>query len=99
VTKSDLIQQLSRETGLSQSQSGNIVNDVFDLIARSLQKGEEVRITGFGSFRSAETKQRLGRNPRTGQMITIPAGRRVSFSAGSGLLGTVRGDGEKTRAA
>ncbi len=99
MTKSDLIQQISKDTGLSQNQSGRIVNRVFQTIAEALQKGEEVRITGFGTFRSTETKERTGRNPRTGEEIRIPAGRRVSFSAGSALMGTVRGEESKRHAA
>jgi DNA-binding protein HU-beta len=102
VTKSDLIQQISRETGLSQNQSGKIVNAIFDEIANALQNGDEVRITGFGTFRTSETKERTGRNPRTGEEIQIPASKRVAFTAGSGLLSTVRGEqhsGKKQRAA
>src|SRR2546430_1964937 len=87
MTKSELIQSVGRDTGMSQSQAGKVVNEVFDSIARTIQNGEEVRITGFGTFRAVQTKERPGRNPRTGQEITIPAGRRVSFTAGSGLLG------------
>jgi DNA-binding protein HU-beta len=91
MTKSDLIQQLAQDQGMSQNQAGKVVNKVFDLIGNALTKGDEVRITGFGTFRSAETKERPGRNPRTGDQITIPASKRVSFTAGSGLLDTVRG--------
>lgn len=91
MTKSDLIQQLSKDMGMSGNQAGKVVNKVFDLIGDALQKGEDVRITGFGTFRSSETKERPGRNPRTGEQIQIPAGKRISFSAGSGLLESVRG--------
>jgi len=92
MTKSDLIQQVAKDTGLSQNQTGKIVNEIFDAIADALQNGEDVRITGFGTFRTAETKERAGRNPRTGEEITIPASKRVSFTAGSGLLDAVRGE-------
>jgi DNA-binding protein HU-beta len=92
MTKSDLVQQVAKDTGLSQNQTSKIINEIFDAISESLQKGEDVRITGFGTFRTAETKERSGRNPRTGEEITIPAGKRVSFTAGSGLLESVRGE-------
>ena len=91
MTKSNLIQRLSRELGTSQTQSGKFVNSLFEMITRALESGEEVRITGFGTFRSAETKARAGRNPRTGAEIKIPAGKRVSFTAGAGLADAIRG--------
>jgi DNA-binding protein HU-beta len=99
MTKSEMIQSVARDTGMSQSQAGKVVNSIFDTIAHTLQNGEEVRITGFGTFRTVETKERPGRNPRTGQEITIPAGRRVSFTAGSGLLGPEKQNPSKKKAA
>ncbi len=98
MTKSDLIQQISKDAGISQSQAGKLVTEVFNQIAGALQKGDEVRITGFGTFRVTETKERTGRNPRTGQPLTIPASKRVTFAPGSGLSNQVRGEDE-TRAA
>jgi DNA-binding protein HU-beta len=99
MTKSELIQSVARETGLPQSQASKVVNAVFDTIASNLQRGEEVRLTGFGTFRMLETKERPGRNPRTGEPITIPAGRRVGFTAGSGLTDFDRGNDSGKRAA
>jgi DNA-binding protein HU-beta len=93
VTKSELIQLISADAGLSQSQTGKIVNRLFDAIAEALQKGDEVRLTGFGTFRVTDTAARTGRNPRTGTAIQIPPGKRVSFAAGTGLVGAVRGEG------
>ena len=96
MTKSELIQSLSADAGLSQSQAGKIVNRLFDAIAEALQRGDEVRLTGFGTFRVTETAERTGRNPRTGAAIRIPPGKRVSFAAGTGLVGAVRGEGRST---
>lgn len=95
MTKSDLISELSKDMGISGNQAGKVVNKVFDIIGEALQKGDDVRITGFGTFRQTETKERPGRNPRTGEQIQIPASKRVSFTAGSGLLENVRGGGQK----
>jgi DNA-binding protein HU-beta len=90
VTKSNLAKNLAQRTGLSQTQANKIVNTVFDLIGNALVQGEEVRITGFGTFRTSETKARSGRNPRTGQQIRIPPSKRASFLAGSQLVEAVR---------
>lgn len=97
MTKSDLIQRVSKDTGLSLTQSGKVVNDVFDTITNALKSGEEVRVTGFGTFRVTKTAARTGRNPRTGEQISIPAGKRPSFSAGASLVEAVRG-GQKRSA-
>lgn len=95
MTKSDLIQRVSKEAGLSQSQTSKVVNAVFDVITEALQHGEDVRITGFGTFKVTQTGERIGRNPRTGEQITIPAGKRPSFSAGASLVEAVRGGAQK----
>jgi len=99
MTKSDLIQAIGKDAGLSRAQAGKLVNEMFDLMTEALQKGEEVRITGFGTFRTTDTKERVGRNPRTGEEIRIPPSRRVNFAAGSGLLNTIRGSDSGTQAA
>lgn len=99
MTKSDLISQVSNESNLTGTQAAKIVNHVFELIGDALQRGEDVRITGFGTFRQTETKSRPGRNPRTGERIEIPASKRVTFGAGSGLIERVRRGGPAVRAA
>ena len=91
MTKTDLVNKVAKDTGLTQAQAGKVVSDVFDVITSSLRNGEEVRVTGFGTFKVTSTSQRTGRNPRTGEAITIPAGKRPSFSAGAGLVEAVRG--------
>jgi DNA-binding protein HU-beta len=91
MTKTDLVNRVAKDTGLSQAQAGKVVGDVFEVITTSLRSGEEVRVTGFGTFKVTSTSQRTGRNPRTGEAITIPAGKRPSFSAGTQLTEAVRG--------
>lgn len=99
MTKSDLIQRISKDTGLSMNQTSKVVNDVFSVITESLEKGEDVRVTGFGTFRIAHTSERAGRNPRTGEPMRIPASKRPAFSAGAGLVEAVRGGGQGTKQA
>lgn len=99
IVKSDLIARVSQDVGISENQASKIVNEVLKTISDALANGEDVRITGFGTFRVVETRERIGRNPRTGQEIRIPAGRRPSFSAGSQLVEAVRsGDQQAMRA-
>jgi DNA-binding protein HU-beta len=95
MTKTELIQQVAEQAGVSQAQAGKIVNATFEAISKALGNGEDVRLTGFGTFRVAESKERTGRNPRTGEALQIPAQRRPAFSAGSQLVETVRGQGAK----
>lgn len=93
VTKEKLAEDLAGELGLTKSKAAQAVNTVIDAITEALGRGEEVRLTGFGTFRVSETRQRTGRNPRTGEAITIPASRRVSFTPGAQLQKAVRGEG------
>jgi len=90
VGKGELASRISEKAGLSSAQANKALNTVLEAIEDALAKGDEVRLTGFGTFRVAETKERTGRNPRTGQPIKIPAGHRVSFSASTRLSETFK---------
>jgi DNA-binding protein HU-beta len=91
VGKSELQQKVAQEAGLNKAQAGRAVDAVLNSIEGALKKGEEVRLTGFGSFRVTHTKARTGRNPRTGESISIKAGKRPAFSPGSRLKEAVGG--------
>jgi len=96
VTKSELARQVAERGGLSSSKANEVTNAVLDAIAESLSKGEEVRLTGFGTFRVAERRAREARHPRTGERIVVPAGRRLVFSPSARLTEAVqRGGGER----
>ena len=84
-TKSDLVESVANITGVSKAEANRAVDAVFTTITENLVKGEEVRLTGFGSFRTAKRAARHGRNPQTGEEIKIPAGKRVKVSAGAKL--------------
>ncbi len=92
VGKGELASRIAEKAGLSTAQANKALNTVLDSIADSLEKGDEVRLTGFGTFRVAETKERTGRNPRTGEPLKIPAGRRISFSASSKLTEGIKAE-------
>ena len=73
MNKENLIETLHQKLGGTKRAAAEAVETVFDEIAKSLSKGEEVAIAGFGSFRVAKRAGRKGINPRTGQKIQIPA--------------------------
>lgn len=80
LTKSDLISILQEETGLSsKSKAEDALNCLLDTIIGCMAEGEIVNISDFGSFRKLRTNERQGRNPQTGEQLTIPAGFRIKF--------------------
>src|SRR4029077_19318683 len=73
LTKADLIAEVERITELKRSDSETIVETIFDSIIQSLQNGEKIEIRGFGSFRTRQRQGRVGRNPKTGAKVEVPA--------------------------
>lgn len=73
LTKADLIAEVERITELKRSDSETIVETIFESIIQSLQKGEKIEIRGFGSFRTRQRRGRVGRNPKTGAKVEVPA--------------------------
>jgi DNA-binding protein HU-beta len=92
LTKSEFVDRLARDGRIgSKKQAADAVEAVLDGIADSLRGGDSVNFTGFGKFSVAERGSRQGVNPRTGERITIAAGRVPKFSAGAGLKSKVKG--------
>ena len=79
MTKADLARAINDAVGLSRTQAHEAVQLVLDTMADSLERGEQVKITGFGSFQLRDKADRLGRNPQTGEPVTISARRVVTF--------------------
>jgi integration host factor subunit beta len=73
LTKADLIEEVLRITELPRKESETIVETIFDSIIDSLQKGQKIEIRGFGSFRTRDRRGRIGRNPKTGAKVEVPA--------------------------
>ena len=80
-----LIQQLSDRTGLAKNDAAKAVDGVFDLIQDALKSGDEVRLTGFGVFVVATRAGGKGRNPQTGEEITIKPSKQPRFRPGKQL--------------
>jgi DNA-binding protein HU-beta len=89
--KSDLVDAISGKAGLPKGQVQQMVDDVFDLIADGLSKGEKIDLRGFGTFSVRESAARTGRNPQTGEPISIPARRVPGFKPGKELKEKVNG--------
>ena len=85
MNKNDLISTVAESSGLSRGDASVAVESVFDAISKSLAKGDEVRLVGFGTFSVAKRKASTGRNPRTGEPMTIKASNQPKFKAGKGL--------------
>src|SRR5512144_253332 len=73
MTKADLIEEVSRLVELTRKDSEVIVETIFDSIVHSLRSGDKIEIRGFGSFRTRQRKPRVGRNPKTGARVEVPA--------------------------
>lgn len=89
MNKNDLIDILAEEHELTKAFARDLVESVFQKIADSVQKGEEVTIFGFGKFKVVERGARTGRNPQTGEPIKIAASKNVRFEAAKALKDSV----------
>lgn len=85
VNKSELIDAVAASAGVSKSQAQKTIDATFETIETALQKGDDVRLVGFGTFSVAKRAATEGRNPRTGEKIKIPARKQPKFSAGKQL--------------
>jgi DNA-binding protein HU-beta len=90
VNKNELIDAVANETELRKSEATKAVDAVFSCIEGALQKGEEVRLVGFGTFSVSQRAASEGRNPRTGEKIKIAASKQVKFKAGKGFKDAVQ---------
>lgn len=82
MNKQDLIDFVASKTSLSKKDSGNAIDAVFEGIVSGLKKDKEARFVGFGSFNVLASPARKGRNPRTGEELTIAASKRPTFKPG-----------------
>jgi integration host factor subunit beta len=73
MTKADLIEEVSQEVALTRKDAEVIVEAIFDSIVRSLRGNDKIEIRGFGSFRTRQRQRRVGRNPKTGARVEVPA--------------------------
>lgn len=85
MTKADLVERVAREADMTKKDAEQLVEIIFDSITDTLNKGEKIELRGFGSFRVRERNSRKGRNPKTGDSVSIPAKRVAYFKPGKEL--------------
>ena len=88
-TRSTLSEAVFKNVGLSRNESANLVDSVFSEILVSLINGDDVKISSFGTFIVRQKKERIGRNPKTGQEVPITARSVVTFRASNVLKSKV----------
>ncbi len=79
MTKAEIVETIYEKVGFSRKESADIVDLVFDLLKETLEKGDKIKISGFGNFVVREKRPRKGRNPQTGDEIQISARRVLTF--------------------
>ncbi|RSL32416.1 HU family DNA-binding protein [Salibacterium salarium] len=85
MNKTELINQVSEQAGLSKKDTEAAVNATLETIEESLKSGDKVQLIGFGNFEIRERAAREGRNPQTGETMKIPASKVPAFKPGKGL--------------
>ena len=89
MNKTEMADRLAARTGLSKGAARDAVDGVFAIIGEALAEGEDVRLPGFGTFDTRRRPARTGRNPRTGEAVSISASTSPTFRAGKTLKDTV----------
>lgn len=89
MTKADLIDALYDKIGFSKKESGQIVEQIFEIMRRSLENNDKVKVSGFGNFNIRTKSVRRGRNPQTGDVIEISSRNVLTFKASPVLKKTL----------
>lgn len=90
VNKEMLVDALANSTGLSKKDVASVLESFVDQVTENLKKGKKVTLTGFGVFKTSQRAARTGRNPQTGESISIPAMTVPKFTAGKSLKEAVK---------
>jgi nucleoid DNA-binding protein len=90
VNKNELIEELSEKTGFTKSDTKKFIDKYIEVVSKSLKKGKDVQLVGFGTFKVTKRKARTGRNPQTGKVLKIPAKKVPAFRAGKALKEAVQ---------
>jgi len=91
VNKTELVDEIAKDSGLSRADSARAIDSLINTVQKTLKKGDDVAITGFGNFSVVKRGARTGRNPATGAPLKIKASKAPKFTAGATLKATVSG--------
>ncbi|MGF7154970.1 HU family DNA-binding protein [Novosphingobium gossypii] len=91
MNNSDLAEAIAADHGITKTDARKIVDAVFDAIGDAAVKGEEVSLNGFGKFKVKDSPEREGRNPATGEAMTIKASKKLTFTAAKGVKDKLNG--------
>jgi nucleoid DNA-binding protein len=95
MNKSALVEAISKDSGLTKADAGRAVESFVTTVQKTLKKGDDVAITGFGKFSVVKRNARTGRNPQTGAAVKIKASKAPKFSAGASFKTAVSGARKK----
>ncbi len=95
MNKSALVEAISKDSGLTKADAGRAVESFVTTVQKTLKKGDDVAITGFGKFSVVKRNARTGRNPQTGAAVKIKASKAPKFSAGASFKTAVGGARKK----
>jgi integration host factor subunit beta len=98
MTKADLIEEVARVVEFTRKESEVIVEAIFDSIVKALREDDKIEIRGFGSFRTRQRQARIGRNPKTGSRVDVPAKRIPYFKPSKELKDLVNAEVEAAAA-
>ena len=90
MTKAELVGKMAKDAGVSIAAAGKALSSFIEEIKKSLKKGNKVTLVGFGTFSVAKRKARKGRNPRTGETITIKARKTPKFTSGKAFKEAIK---------
>jgi len=91
MNKSELVSEIASRAGVTQTDAASCLDSMMDIVSTQVRAGGEVNIPGYMKFSRKDTKERMGRNPRTGEARLIPAGTAVKIQAGSKLKAAGKG--------
>jgi integration host factor subunit alpha len=91
MTKADIVECIQTNTGISKKESYDMLETVLSIMKDTLASGEEIKVSGFGIFEVRQKRERKGRNPQTGEAMTITARRILTFKLSAVLKKAING--------